>query len=60
MISELTVAMQTGTGLGTLAGVIHPYPTAAEAIRKCGDQFNKTKLTPVVKGLLSGLVAARR
>ena len=27
MISELTLAMQSGTGLGTLAYVIHPYPT---------------------------------
>ncbi|WP_372680957.1 FAD-containing oxidoreductase, partial [Desulfosarcina sp.] len=27
MISEITVAMQGGIGLGTLASVIHPYPT---------------------------------
>eukprot|EP00466_Bigelowiella_natans_P000100 jgi/Bigna1/56982/fgenesh1_pm.1_\ len=34
MISELTLPMQSNTGLGKLAGVIHPYPTAAEAIRQ--------------------------
>jgi pyruvate/2-oxoglutarate dehydrogenase complex dihydrolipoamide dehydrogenase (E3) component len=27
MISEVTVAMQAGLGLGALASVIHPYPT---------------------------------
>ena len=27
MISEITVAMQAGMSLGSLASVIHPYPT---------------------------------
>ena len=45
MISEITLAMQSGTGLGSLAAVIHPYPTASEAIRQTGDLFNKTKVS---------------
>jgi pyruvate/2-oxoglutarate dehydrogenase complex dihydrolipoamide dehydrogenase (E3) component len=45
MISELTTAMIGKVGLGTLASVIHPYPTQAEAIRKAGDLFNRTRLT---------------
>ena len=49
LISEVTVAMGSGTGLGRLAAIIHPYPTLAEAIRQCGDQFNRTRLTPSVK-----------
>jgi len=52
MISEISTAMAGGLGLGRLAGVLHPYPTQAEAIRKCGDQFNRTRLTPWVKGLM--------
>ena len=36
-------------GLGTLANVIHPYPTQAEAIRKTADAYNRTRLTPTVK-----------
>jgi len=48
MIGELTSAMVNGIGLGKVANVIHPYPTQAEAIRKLGDQYNKTKLTPSV------------
>jgi len=51
MISELTVAMVGGLGLKTLATVIHPYPTQAEAIRKTADAYNRTRLTPFVKSL---------
>ncbi len=46
LISELSVAIAGRVGLGRLAGVIHPYPTQAEAIRKCGDLYNRTRLTP--------------
>jgi len=51
MISELTLAMTAGVGLGRLASVIHPYPTQAEAIRQVGDMYNRTRLTPRVKRL---------
>jgi len=60
MISEITVAMQGGMGLGRLAGVIHPYPTLAEAIRQCGDAYNRERLTPTVKGIFHNLMALRR
>ncbi len=60
MISEVTVAMKSGMGLGTLASVIHPYPTAAEAIRQCGDAYNSTRLTPTVKRILSGLMKIQK
>ena len=53
MISELTLAMVGKIGLGRIAGVIHPYPTQADAIRKAGDAYNRTRLTPVVKRLFS-------
>lgn len=51
MISELTLALTRGVGLAALAGVIHPYPTQSEAIRKLGDAYNRTRLTPWVKQL---------
>ncbi|MFN2355291.1 MAG: mercuric reductase [Desulfopila sp.] len=60
MISEITVAMQAGMGLGKLAGVIHPYPTTAEAIRQCGDAYNRERLTPTVKSIFHKLMALRR
>eukprot|EP00934_Nitzschia_sp_Nitz4_P001309 Nitzschia sp. Nitz4//scaffold65_size103378//22017//24157//NITZ4_004458-RA/size103378-augustus-gene-0.78-mRNA-1//1//CDS//3329556216//1309//frame0 len=56
MISEVTLAMKSGTGLASLANVIHPYPTTGEAIRRAGDHFNKTKLTMTAKALLRNVV----
>lgn len=60
MISEVTLAIQSDTGLGKLAAVIHPYPTTAEAIRQAGDVFNKTRLTNTVKQLLRGVIKLQR
>jgi pyruvate/2-oxoglutarate dehydrogenase complex dihydrolipoamide dehydrogenase (E3) component len=51
LISEITLAMVGNVGLKTIANVIHPYPTKAEAIRQVGDAYNRTRLTPVVKGM---------
>jgi pyruvate/2-oxoglutarate dehydrogenase complex dihydrolipoamide dehydrogenase (E3) component len=52
LIGELTLAMKGKLGLKTLGATIHPYPTQAEAIRKTGDLFNRTRLTPFVKSLM--------
>jgi pyruvate/2-oxoglutarate dehydrogenase complex dihydrolipoamide dehydrogenase (E3) component len=60
MISEITVAMHNEMGLGKLANVIHPYPTAAEAIRQCGDAYNRSRLTPTIKGIFNRLMAIKR
>lgn len=51
LISEITLAMKHGIGLKQIGSTIHPYPTQAEAIRKLGDQYNRTRLTPFVKSL---------
>jgi pyruvate/2-oxoglutarate dehydrogenase complex dihydrolipoamide dehydrogenase (E3) component len=56
MISEINVAMTNGLGLAKIGATIHPYPTQAEAIRKLGDQFNKTKLTSFNKKVLGFLM----
>lgn len=53
MISELTLAMTAGLGLGAIASTIHPYPTQAEAMKKAADAFNRTRLTPRVKKLFA-------
>jgi len=53
MIGEVTLAMVAGVGLSRLVAVIHPYPTRAEAVRKAADAYNRTRLTPWVKKLLS-------
>ena len=51
MISEITLALVGKLGLKTLGGTIHPYPTQTEALRKIGDLYNRTRLTPFIKGL---------
>jgi pyruvate/2-oxoglutarate dehydrogenase complex dihydrolipoamide dehydrogenase (E3) component len=60
LISEITLAMVGGLGLGTIAKTIHPYPTQAEAIKKVADAYNRTRLTPFVKGLFERWLAWTR
>ena len=52
MISEITLAMVAKVGLATLARVIHPYPTQAEAIRMAADAFVCSQRSP---GITPGL-----
>jgi pyruvate/2-oxoglutarate dehydrogenase complex dihydrolipoamide dehydrogenase (E3) component len=51
MIAEVTLAMTARLGLRTLADTIHPYPTQAEALKKAGDAYGRTRLTPRVRWL---------
>ena len=51
MLPELVLAMTHGIGLRKIARTIHAYPTQAEAIRKLGDAYNRTRLTPFLKKL---------
>ncbi len=60
LISEITLAMAHGLGLKQIAGTIHPYPTQAEAIRKVGDLYNRTRLTPTVKKWMGRWLRWRR
>lgn len=55
MINEITLAIATKQGLNTLAGVIHPYPTQAEAIKKAGDAYRRTRLTARTQAFLKFL-----
>jgi pyruvate/2-oxoglutarate dehydrogenase complex dihydrolipoamide dehydrogenase (E3) component len=52
LIGELTLAMKGKLGLKTIGATIHPYPTQADGIRKTGDLYNRTRLTPFVKNLM--------
>ncbi len=53
LIGEITVAMKHKIGLGKIKDTIHPYPTIGEAIRKVGDLYNRTRLTPKVKAAMT-------
>jgi len=60
MISEICLAMTNGLGLGKIASTIHPYPTQAEAIRKTGDRYNRTRFTAGVKSFFTRWLAWQR
>ena len=60
MISELALAMTTRRGLSWIGKTIHPYPTQAEAIKQAADAYNRTRLTPFVKGLFTRWLAWTR
>jgi pyruvate/2-oxoglutarate dehydrogenase complex dihydrolipoamide dehydrogenase (E3) component len=53
LLGELCLAVAAKVGLGTIAGVIHPYPTQAEVVKKAADAWRRGKLTPAVKKLFS-------
>lgn len=59
MIGELSLAITHGIGLSKIASTIHPYPTQADAIRKTGDMYNKTRLSASVKKWLQRWMSFR-
>ena len=52
LISEVTVAMKAGAGLGLIGGTIHPYPTQSEAIRKAANLMRKARFSARQKSIL--------
>jgi pyruvate/2-oxoglutarate dehydrogenase complex dihydrolipoamide dehydrogenase (E3) component/uncharacterized membrane protein YdjX (TVP38/TMEM64 family) len=60
MLSELTLAMVAKQNVGILSSTIHSYPTQAEVLRKIGDAYMRTKLTPTVKKIFEKWLAWRR
>lgn len=60
LIGEVAVLVSQQVALSSLAGVVHPYPTRADAIRRTGDLFNRTRLTPTTRSLFDRFLAWRR
>lgn len=56
LIGSISIAMTNGVGLGKIASSIHPYPTQGEAIRKVGDLYSRTKLTPFAAKFLKWML----
>jgi hypothetical protein len=52
LIGHVAALMRAGGTLSDLSATIFPYPTYAEALRKAGDAYRRTLLTPRVKLLL--------
>jgi pyruvate/2-oxoglutarate dehydrogenase complex dihydrolipoamide dehydrogenase (E3) component len=53
LLCEISVLMNAGKGLGTIARTIHPYPTQAEVVKKLAIAWRKRSLTEGKKQLLS-------
>ena len=60
MISEVTLAMTNGLGLGAILKTIHPYPTQAEALKRAAGAYARGRATPMVKRILRRWMALRR
>jgi len=60
IISQISQAMTHGIGLGGIGSVISPYPTQGEAVRKVGDLYGRTKLTPFAAKILKKLLEWQR
>lgn len=60
MISELALAITAGLKLSALSETIHPYPTQAEVLRKLGDAYNRTRLSPCLLKILQKWFAWKR
>jgi len=60
MIGEISLAMTAGLGLSSIGKTIHPYPTQAEAIKKLADAYNRTRLTPLIKKILTAWLKWQR
>lgn len=53
MINEFSLAITNGLGISAIGKTIHPYPTQAEVIKRLADAYNRTRLAPFVKKVLS-------
>jgi pyruvate/2-oxoglutarate dehydrogenase complex dihydrolipoamide dehydrogenase (E3) component len=60
MIGEMSLAITAGLTLGTVSKTIHPYPTQAEVWKRVGDAWNRSRLTPRVRGLFERYLSWRR
>ena len=53
LLSQLTLAMKGGLGLGTLGQIIYPYPTQAEVLKRVASAWRKQRFTEGKKRVLS-------
>jgi pyruvate/2-oxoglutarate dehydrogenase complex dihydrolipoamide dehydrogenase (E3) component len=59
-IGELVMAIQRKLKIGDLGGIIHPYPTQAEIIKRLGDASTRSRLKPWLKNVLIKIFEWRR
>ncbi len=60
LITQLTLAIGAGIGLGRFTGLIYPYPTQGEAIKRAAGAYTRTRLTARIARLFEMLMTIRR
>ncbi len=60
ILHQIMAVARQGGGLGALSGMIHAYPTWAQAAQRVGDAWNRTRLTPRARALFAWLYRKRR
>jgi pyruvate/2-oxoglutarate dehydrogenase complex dihydrolipoamide dehydrogenase (E3) component len=60
LIGYIASMMRRRASLGELSTEIFPYPTLAEALRKTGDAYRRTQLTPRARRWLQRYLAVAR
>ena len=60
IITLVTHAMTTGSGLGKLGETIFPYPTQAEVLRAAANAWSRGRLTPLAKSVFKKYFRAFR
>ncbi len=60
LLAPLAIMQANGLGLSAAGKALLPYPTRGEYLRRLADQYNRTRLTPLVAGLMKRWLAWRR
>jgi pyruvate/2-oxoglutarate dehydrogenase complex dihydrolipoamide dehydrogenase (E3) component len=60
LIGQVASLMRRGGSLDEFSSDIFPYPTFADVLRKAGDAYRRTRLTPRAKALLQKYFALMR
>ncbi len=51
-LAPLLLMMTRNMGLSMLGNLVLPYPTRAEYLRRLGDSYQRTRLTPLATRML--------
>jgi pyruvate/2-oxoglutarate dehydrogenase complex dihydrolipoamide dehydrogenase (E3) component len=60
LITQYTLAITQGIGLGAFSRVIYPYPTQGEALKAVSGAYTRSRLTPFAKRALGAVVRLKR
>jgi len=60
LIGQVASLMRRGGSLDEFSSDIFPYPTVADALRKAGDAYRRTRLTPRARAILARYFAVMR